>query len=99
PQAADALVRDGAAHVRGDPAQADVQFIAIGAYQLEEALKAHAQLQRRGRQSCVTVVIEPGRLRIARDDMEAQFVDDDDTLARLFPEDLPRVILTHTRPE
>jgi len=97
--AAQALVRDGAAHVAGDPGDAEVQFVAIGAYQLEEALKAQAHLAGRGRKACVTVVIEPGRLRIPRDGIEAGFVDGDATLHALFPPGLPRVILAHTRPE
>ena len=41
-------MRDGAAHVAGDPATAKVQLVAIGAYQLEEALKARAHLAGRG---------------------------------------------------
>src|SRR5690606_17467502 len=39
-----ALVARGAAHVAGEPAGAAAQILAIGAYQLEEALKAHALL-------------------------------------------------------
>ena len=97
--AAQALVRDGAAHVAGDPGDAEVQFVAIGAYQLEEALKAQAYLQRRGRRACVSVILEPGRLRIPRDALEARFADADATVQALFPPGLPRVILSHTRPE
>jgi phosphoketolase len=97
--AANALVRDGAAHLIGDPADAQVQLIAIGAYQLDEAIKAHEHLARLGKRSCVTVILEPGRLRIPRDTIEAEFVDDDATVQSLFPANMPRVILTHTRPE
>src|SRR5690606_15429697 len=86
-------------HVAGTPEGAGVQFVAIGAYQLEEAMEAHARLEALGRRSCVTVVLEPGRLRIPRDGIEAEFVDDDATVQALFPPGLPRVILTHTRPE
>ena len=43
--------------------------------------------------------MEPGRLRIPRDAMEAEFVDHDATVNALFPPGLPRVIITHTRPE
>ncbi|MFA5678260.1 MAG: xylulose 5-phosphate 3-epimerase [Pseudomonas sp.] len=96
---AEALVAQGAAHVTGDPANADLQLIAIGAYQLEEALKAQSALQQQGRAVCVTVIIEPGRLRVPRDDLERDFVLDDEALHRLFPQGLPRVILSHTRPE
>ncbi|MFC3337970.1 xylulose 5-phosphate 3-epimerase [Paracandidimonas soli] len=97
--AAQALAEKGAAHIAGDPADACVQFVAIGSYQLEEALKAHAHLARLGQASCVTVIMEPGRLRLPRDEMEAGFVDGDDTVRALFPPGLPRVILSHTRPE
>lgn len=93
------LVRDGAAHVAGAPADAQVQLVAIGAYQLDEALRARQHLERLGKSVCVTVVLEPGRLRMPRDPFEAEFVDDDATIASLFPVGLPRVILSHTRPE
>ncbi len=97
--AAEALMARGAAHVAGDPAEATVQLLAIGAYQLEEALQAHAALAAEGVASCVTVIVEPGRLRTPRDEIEAAFVLDDSTLQELFPPHLPRVLLTHTRPE
>ncbi len=97
--AARALVRDGAAHLAGRPDDAEVQFVAIGSYQLDEALKAQAHLAAQGRRACVTVVIEPGRLRQPRDDIEAGFVTGDAALQALFPPGLPRVLLTHTRPE
>ena len=93
------LVRDGAAHLIGDPLAAQVQLVALGAYQLDEAIKAQQHLADLGKRACVTVVLEPGRLRIPRDAMEAEFVDDDATVDALFPPGLPRVILTHTRPE
>ena len=56
-------------------------------------------LERAGHAVCVTVIMEPGLLRIPRDEWEAQFVVDDATLNRLFPPGMSRVILTHTRPE
>jgi len=96
---AQALVDDGAIVLAGDLATAEAQFITIGAYQAEEALKAHARMTARGRRSCVTAVLEPGRFREPRDGIEAAFVTDDVRLKALFPPDLPRVILTHTRPE
>ena len=98
-ESAQRLIRDGAAHLIGDPAEAEVQLIALGAYQLDEAIKAQQRLARMGKRVCVTVILEPGRLRIPRDAMEAEFVDDDATVNALFPQGLPRVILTHTRPE
>ncbi|MCJ9713188.1 xylulose 5-phosphate 3-epimerase, partial [Bordetella hinzii] len=98
-RAAQALVEHGAAHVAGDPAASVLQFVAIGAYQLEEALKARAHLARLGHECCVSVVMEPGRLRIPRDGIEADFVLPDAAVHALFPPGLPRVLLCHTRPE
>ncbi len=98
-QAAEALVEQGAAHLAGDPSTSALQFIAIGAYQLEEALKARAHLARLGHECCVSVVLEPGRLRIPRDSLEAAFVLSDAAVHALFPPGLPRVLLCHTRPE
>ena len=97
--AAQAAIAAGAAHVVGDPAEAEVQLVAIGACQLEEALKAQRRLAARGRRACVTAVVEPGRLRMPRDELEAAFVLDDASLQALFPPALPRVLLSHTRPE
>ena len=99
PVKAQRLVAQGAAHAIGDPQQAELQLIAIGAYQLEQALKAQLALEQQGYIVCVTVIIEPGRLRIPRDPLEAAFVLDDEALHLLFPPGLPRVILSHTRPE
>jgi phosphoketolase len=76
-----------------------VQFVAVGAYQLAECLKARTRLAARGVRSTVTAVIEPGRLREPRDGIEADFVLPDETLLGLFPPGLPRVIASHTRPE
>lgn len=96
---AQALVEHGVAHVAGDPASAELQFVALGAYQLDEALKAQRRLQRRGRRACVSVVLEPARLRAPRDALEAGATLSDAALAQWFPPQLPRVILSHTRPE
>ncbi len=96
---AQALFDTGAILLAGDLTTAEVQFVAVGAYQVEEALKAHARGMARGRRSCVTAVLEPGRFREPRDEIEAAFVADDASLKVLFPPDLPRVILSHTRPE
>lgn len=96
---AQAFAEVGAAHIAGDPAGAQVQFVAVGADQLDEALRAHRRLIARGRYSCVTAVLEPGRLREPRDAFEAEYVLGEPVLGRLFPSGLPRVILSHTRPE
>ena len=89
----------GAAHIDGNPGEADLQLVAIGAYQLEEALKASRRLTARGLKALVTAMAEPGRFRAPRDSIEAAFTASDNDLAALFPPQLPRVIVTHTRPE
>ncbi|WP_202411844.1 MULTISPECIES: xylulose 5-phosphate 3-epimerase [Alcaligenaceae] len=89
----------GAVHIAGDPTTAEAQFVAIGAYQVQEALRAREHLARHGHDACVTAIIEPGRLRIPRDDLEARFTLDDNGLQTLFPPGMPRVLLCHTRPE
>jgi hypothetical protein len=50
-------------------------------------------------QPLVTYVLEPGKLRVPRDSTEAAFVATDDQVAEPFPAHLPRVIVSHTRPE
>jgi phosphoketolase len=93
------FVNDGAAPVAGRTEQADLQILSIGAYQLEEALKAADRLEQCGHRVLVTPINEPGRFRIPRDTIEARFVAEDETIARLFPVGVPRLIVSHTRPE
>jgi phosphoketolase len=77
-----------------------VLLIAVGAYQLAEAVKAAERLQRRGVATRLVCVIEPGRFRIARDAHEQRIVASEAQLAALFPPSAEvRVILGHTRPE
>lgn len=98
-EAALRAVQAGAVHIEGTVADADVQLVAIGAYQLEEALKAAVRLADTGLRPLVTMLIEPGRFRVPRDPIEQAFAADDAALAELFPPNVPRVIATHTRPE
>lgn len=97
--AAEALAHRGWAHLVGDPAEADVQIVAVGAYQAQQALQAGARLRNRGRTPCVTAIVEPGRLRTPRDDIEACAVAKAIDLSAAFPPEVPRVLVTHTRPE
>ena len=93
------LCETGAGVVKGDLSNADIQLVAIGAYQFQEALKAQAQLEAGGVQACLSVIVEPGRVREPRDGFERAFVVADAVIEALFPAALPRVIVTHTRPE
>ena len=78
---------------------ARIQLVAIGAYQLQEVRKAAELLEDRGCPVQVISILEPGRLRQARDRIEAKFVAPRVELAQVFPADVARIIVTHTRPE
>lgn len=88
----------GAAHVE-QVETARLQLIAVGAYQLMQAKRAAARLRDRGLGALITCILEPGRLRSPRDEFEARVTLSDDQLRSLFPPALPRVIVSHTRPE
>ena len=96
---AEALVAQGAHHIEGSVDRCAIQLVALGAYQLEQCRHAAARLAKGGVQPLVTYMLEPGKFRVPRDSTEAAFVATDDQIAELFPAHLPRVILTHTRPE
>jgi phosphoketolase len=98
-EAAEQSLSQGAVHVVGEVKEADVQIVAIGAYQTQEALAAFRRLEERGCRACVTVIMEPGRFRQPRDELERRFVASDDVLEGVFPSSMPRVIVSHTRPE
>lgn len=99
--AADArtLVSRGGAIVAGDVSKSAVQLVAIGAYQLQEAVRAYHRLELRGCRACVAYLLEPGRFREPRDAMEEEIVARDEELRSLFPVELRRIFVTHTRPE
>jgi phosphoketolase len=78
----------------------DVLLVAIGAYQLQQALLAARRLDDAGHRTAVTCVIEPGRFRLPRDERERAFVAGDAALRSLFPDTAAvRVIVSHMRPE
>lgn len=95
---AQAAFETGVARLEADP-RAALQFVAIGAYQLVEARRAAGRLRERGVSINVTVILEPGRLRLPRDRFEEAFVVTDQVIRDLFPPELPRILVTHTRPE
>ena len=95
---ASAALDHGAADVEpeDDP---QLQFAAVGAYQLMQTRRAAARLRERGWRVRTTCIIEPGRLRAARDEFEARVTLSDERLQSLFPAGAPRVLVSHTRPE
>lgn len=96
---AEELAADGAVRVADDPDESSLLLVATGAYQLQEVLRARARLAARNVPTSVIYLGEPARYRTPRDGDEAAYTHSDDQVERLFPPELPRVLLTHTRPE
>jgi len=96
---ATAAVQEGYAALQPLTDATRVQLLAVGAYQLQECLRAADILGRHGCPAQVVAVLEPGRLRYPRDRIEAGFVASDAVIAQAFPAQLPRVIVSHSRPE
>ncbi len=97
--AAQRACQAGATAIGVPPHDARVQLVAVGAYQLREAMRAAQRLAERGYPASVACIIEPGKLRVARDELEAEHVWEDAALEGLFPPGLPRVLVCHCRPE
>ena len=95
---AEELAAEGAVRLAGDP-DALLLLVATGAYQLEQILHARERLAARGVPSVAVYLAEPGRFRTPRDRDEAAYTHADGQVLSLFPRALPRVLLTHTRPE
>jgi len=73
---------------------------AVGAYQLEEVLKASARLKQKDVPHSVVYMIEPGRFRIPRSEREEAHLSPAQFQAGLYPSSVPaRIFVTHTRPE
>lgn len=81
------------------PPHPDLQLIAIGAYQLAEAMQAAGRLEKRGIRVRVTALVEPARFRIPRDRFEKAITCSAQDCAAMFPPGVKRVVISHTRPE
>lgn len=91
-------VEQGACVLEHD-SDAQIQFVALGTYQVEAALAAARQLRDEGVACSVVAMIEPGRFRIARDSVEAAYVHADAAIAAIIPPVQKRVFVCHTRAE
>jgi phosphoketolase len=101
PDQASRLLEQGAARLDW-ASEADPQVIltAIGAYQLEEAVKAAFRLRERGIRPSVIYMIEPGRFRRPRDRLEAPLIASQEEVEALYPPSVEaRIFVSHTRPE
>jgi len=92
-----ALRLDWACH---EVARQEVVLTAIGAYQLEEVIKASERLRERQVPHSVVYMLEPGKFRKPRSKGESTQVAPTSLQAELYPNSVPaRVFVTHTRPE
>lgn len=77
-----------------------VVLTAIGAYQLEEVLKASFRLKEKDIPHSVIYMLEPGRFRYPRNERERVHGIPPDVREALYPDSvLDRIFVTHTRPE
>jgi phosphoketolase len=80
--------------------EAGIVLTALGAYQLPHVLAASARLAERDCPHRVVYMLEPGRFRAPRSDIEARHAAAPALVDALYPADADvRVFLTHTRPE
>ena len=99
PQQAEQFAEHGMLAVEGEPAHAQLLLISCGAYQLTQALRARARIVEADIAVAVVALAEPGRLRAPRDRLESSVTATDSDLLALMPPHVPRVFVTHTRPE
>jgi phosphoketolase len=99
PKQAAQLVEQGALTLdKADGAQ--VQLVAVGAYQLGVCQEVKRALAKRDIQCRITYLLEPGRFRQPRDLYEQTYVSDVATRISLFPDDIRlRFFVSHLRPE
>ncbi len=95
------LVEDGALRIVGTGSDDErLVLIAMGAYQLSEALRSSRRLAEHNVAHAVVTILDPGRLRSPRDDMETRACLSDASMRELFPDhSTARVVVAHTRPE
>jgi phosphoketolase len=80
--------------------QQQLILTAIGAYQLEEVLKASFRLASRNIHHSVVYMLEPGKFRAPRSDGEKEHLTPPEKVKELYPNSvLARIFVTHTRPE
>jgi len=83
-----------------DVTNQQLALTAIGAFQLEEVLKASARLKERSITHSVVYMLEPGRFRVPRSNGERIHTVSDDIRWELYPDSASaRIFVTHTRPE
>ncbi|MDO8909465.1 MAG: xylulose 5-phosphate 3-epimerase [Pseudohongiella sp.] len=98
PEQAEQSVRDGAVVLSHDH-NARVQFVGMGAYQMVSVQRAARVLREKGISCSVVAMVEPGRFRLPRDEMEAAYVHSVEHIAQLIPYVRSRLFVCHTHAE
>ena len=96
------LVANGAMRVAWSehkPEEAQLALTAIGAYQLQEALKASRRLRQHDVPHRLVYMIEPGRFREGRNAGESAHTQWNEFGSTLYAGATAQVLLCHTRPE
>lgn len=92
-----ALHLDGAGH---RPDEARLVITAVGAYQLEQTLRASRRLAEVDWPHRIVYLLEPGRFRRPRTEGEERHAAPEGLVSELWPAHAPvRLFVTHTRPE
>ena len=103
PEEARRLMSDGGALIPSasyGAERAEIVLVAVGAYQLGEALRAAQRLGEREIAHIVVYLLEPGRFRLPRSRVEEEHLAPAQVRSALFPQHIrTAVVLTHTRPE
>lgn len=92
---AELAIREGAIVLSHDM-NPHIQLIAIGAYQLQEVQRAAKRLRQNAVRCSVVAMVEPGRFRSGRDEIEAAYSHDAQNIQRLIPPCERRVFVCHT---
>jgi phosphoketolase len=95
------LLNNGAVPVRSwEGTRPRLLLTAVGAYQLEQAMKASLRLEERGVDHSLTYMLEPGRFRAPRSKREAAHAAPEEVRRALYPREVAnRIFVSHTRPE
>lgn len=99
PSSAQQLAIDGVLPAPATDSAYQLILVATGAYQWQVVSQAGRWLRASGVHCGLCYLADPSRLRIPRDSMESKAVASDSQLTAWFPPDIPRVFVTHTRPE
>jgi len=100
---ATSLMREGAVRLEWighNVTEQRLILTAIGAYQLEEVIRASIRLSARDIPHSVVYMLEPGRFRLPRSTGETAHVAPADLIRQIYPDSAQaRIFVTHTRPE